>query len=185
VVPLYRLPLVARTGGDRIICDNARLPFATRSFHHAVCANAFEYVIDDQQLMTEIARILAPGARVEVAVPHRHGLGRLDGLNAYRYLRDATGRGAPVQLLTEIGWRRHYDIDELESMMTKAGFSEVNVRTVGLGLHEIGALAAALNGGEPATRAQDSSANRWPAAGSIRIPANLGAQLVVTAIRSR
>jgi SAM-dependent methyltransferase len=182
-VPLYRLPVVTCIGNAEAIADSRRLPFATGLASRVVCVDTLEYVIDDQQLLEELARIMTPGGRVELAVPNARGFGRLDGLNSYRYLRDTTERGVPVELLVEVGWRRHYHAGELESMMMHAGFRDVAIRSVGMGFAELRAFGAALVGrmavGEVETPQPVSSATTRVT----RVPANLGARLVATAYR--
>jgi SAM-dependent methyltransferase len=181
-VPLYRLPVVAELGGLPIVCDNLRLPFRTGSLGSISCEAALEYLIDDRALLDEVARILAVGGRLALAVPNALGLGRLDGLNAARYLRDITGRGKPAAELIEAGWRRHYRPDELQMMLNQAGFGNIRIASTGTGIQEIRAFAGAIRGsrfGRESARVT-CHANPEDMQG---VPAHLGARIVATAVQ--
>jgi SAM-dependent methyltransferase len=54
--------------------DACRLPLADASVDAAVSANLLEHVADDARALTEIARVLRPGARAVLAVPAGPGL---------------------------------------------------------------------------------------------------------------
>jgi hypothetical protein len=187
-VPLYRMPVVAVTNGKTIVCDNQRLPFPTGFVRHAECFDLFEYVIDDQRLLAEVARILTPGAPIWIAVPNRRGLGKIDRLNAYRYLRDTTGRGSPMPSLAEVGWRRHYTPVELTAMLMEAGFREIVIRTVGAWIGDASSFGVSLSRETVEGRSEDAvkriRGKSQAISRSIRIPTNLGARIVASAVRS-
>ena len=50
--------------------DGARLPFADRSFDQVVVVDYLEHVADDHAFARELARVLVPGGRAIVNVPH-------------------------------------------------------------------------------------------------------------------
>lgn len=50
--------------------DGARLPFPDRSFHQVVVVDYLEHIQDDGLFARELARILKPGGRVIINVPH-------------------------------------------------------------------------------------------------------------------
>lgn len=174
--------------GHAVICDNRQLPFRSGSNLSLRCIEAFEYVIDDQLLMCEVARILAPGGSIAITVPNTHGLGRFDGLNAYRYLRDTRGRGHLTADLAETGWRRHYAPRELSDMMRHAGLQQVTIQSEGWGLQEIGTFAGALLGRLPGRAALHSPSEQPASTGRpgrhLSVPAQLGSRILATAIRS-
>ena len=59
-----------------------RLPFADASFASASVLDALEHVPDEHRLLTEMHRVLRPGARLLVTVPGHHLLSMLDPDNA-------------------------------------------------------------------------------------------------------
>ena len=186
-VPLCRLPLVAIVGQGHVLCDSRLLPFRSGSIRRLRCSGAFEYLIDDELLMLEAARVLAPGARIEITAPNTRGLGRLDGLNAFRYVRDTMRRGAAASELAEVGWRRHYSAAELTGMMVRAGFQSITVQTAGVGLREFVRFGDALIqslGGKTANAAFGQCRITNQAGGQLLIPAKLGASIVASGIRS-
>jgi SAM-dependent methyltransferase len=50
--------------------DGQRLPFADASFDRIICTETLEHVADDQLTLRELARVLRPGGRLAVSVPH-------------------------------------------------------------------------------------------------------------------
>jgi len=177
-VPLQRQLLVATIGSEFVICDNQQLPLPDGSIQRLRCVGMFEFVMDDQLLMREAARILAAGARIEITVPNARGLGRLDWLNALRYLRDTSGCGGPIPKLAEIGWRRHYAPAELAEMMVRAGFQNIRIQRVGLGPLELRMFRNGMIGRLARRRTPTSHL-----LGNFSIAAILGARIVATATR--
>ena len=52
------------------VADGQRLPFADASFDRIICTETLEHVADAQLALRELARVLRPGGRVAVSVPH-------------------------------------------------------------------------------------------------------------------
>jgi ubiquinone/menaquinone biosynthesis C-methylase UbiE len=52
------------------VADGQRLPFADASFDRIICTETLEHVADAQRALRELARVLRPGGRVAVSVPH-------------------------------------------------------------------------------------------------------------------
>jgi ubiquinone/menaquinone biosynthesis C-methylase UbiE len=52
------------------IADGQRLPFADASFDRIICTETLEHVADAQLALRELARVLRPGGRLAVSVPH-------------------------------------------------------------------------------------------------------------------
>jgi SAM-dependent methyltransferase len=53
-----------------VCCSAERLPFASSSFDSAVAIAVLEHVPDDGAALAEIARVLKPGGRAWITVPH-------------------------------------------------------------------------------------------------------------------
>ena len=137
--------------------------------------------------MHEVARILAPGAPIEITVPNARGMGRLDELNMFRYLHDTSGRSGPSSKLAEVGWRRHYDDAELTTMMIRAGFKGLRTQAVGLGLREPRVFRDAIIGPLAKRRSPFGRFGTDDATGHVdrrfTVLAQLGAHIVATATR--
>jgi len=52
------------------VADAQRLPFADASFDRIICTETLEHVADAQLALRELARVLRPGGRLAVSVPH-------------------------------------------------------------------------------------------------------------------
>ncbi len=185
VTPLHRLPVVAILGEHRIICASRRLPFAPQSVLSITAGALFEFIIDDQALLAEIARVLIPGGKLRLSVPNARGLGQLDTLNAFRYINDTIHRGQQPADLAEIGWRRHYHPHEIESMLMQQGFGDVQIDSHGTGLAELRLaghlMRQHLRPSSPQLAAGQFSGALPPRSAAIAICRNLGAMLVVSA----
>jgi ubiquinone/menaquinone biosynthesis C-methylase UbiE len=52
------------------VADGQRLPFADASFDRIICTETLEHVADAQLALSELARVLRPGGRLAISVPH-------------------------------------------------------------------------------------------------------------------
>jgi SAM-dependent methyltransferase len=52
------------------VADGQHLPFADASFDRIICTETLEHVEDVDQTLRELARVLRPGGRLAVSVPH-------------------------------------------------------------------------------------------------------------------
>jgi ubiquinone/menaquinone biosynthesis C-methylase UbiE len=52
------------------IADGQRLPFVDASFDRIICTETLEHVADAQLTLHELARVLRPGGRLAISVPH-------------------------------------------------------------------------------------------------------------------
>jgi SAM-dependent methyltransferase len=80
-------------GGDVRAIEGSDLPFDSASFDVVVIADLLEHLEDDRQLVRECARILRPGGRLVINVPHvkpwsiintiRHAIGLTDAWHGH------------------------------------------------------------------------------------------------------
>jgi SAM-dependent methyltransferase len=52
------------------VADGQRLPFADAAFDRIICTETLEHVTDAQLTLRELARVLRPGGRLAISVPH-------------------------------------------------------------------------------------------------------------------
>ena len=57
------------TASAAVSGDARAMPFADGSFDRVIAAEVFEHIMDDQQAMNEVARVLRPGGIAAVTVP--------------------------------------------------------------------------------------------------------------------
>jgi len=96
--------------GSYVVADGTTLPFPTGTLDYAICSEVLEHVWDDQAAIHELARIVRPGGRVFVTVPHRQRYFAAD--DEY------------------VGHLRRYEIREMRDKLARAGLRVVEVRKV-------------------------------------------------------
>jgi SAM-dependent methyltransferase len=52
------------------VADGQHLPFADASFDRIICTETLEHVLDPRLILEQLARVLKPGGRLAVSVPH-------------------------------------------------------------------------------------------------------------------
>jgi ubiquinone/menaquinone biosynthesis C-methylase UbiE len=112
-----------------VCCSAERLPFASGSFAAAVAIAVLEHVPDDRAALNEIARVLQPGGRAWVTVPHalRHVTPLLRPLNRRHDRR--------------MGHLRRYEAEQLLEEGRRAGLEPLDVQFTA---HPVKALQLAL-----------------------------------------
>lgn len=101
-----------------------------------VALDVLEHTRDEERWLAALAEIANPGARLRLRVPRQSPLTWLDGLNAYRYLRDITERGHAPRETRPTGWHRSYTDAEIIALIEAAGFRVHEVARTGLNLAE-------------------------------------------------
>ena len=81
----------------------------------------------EEDLLEEIARVLAPGGKFVLRVPATGALAGFDAYNLSRYFIDITRHGHHPSETNEIGWRKHYPTEDLTAMITKVGLTVTSV----------------------------------------------------------
>jgi len=122
----------------------ARLPFANASFDEIRCIDQLEFLMREEELLRELARLLAPGGRLTLRVPATGALAGFDSFNLNRYLRDITRHGYVAAEPGEIGWRKHYPTADLTRMMANIGLSVISINRSRFILSELAALSVLI-----------------------------------------
>lgn len=135
--------------GGYVVADGTTLPFPTGALDYAVCSEVLEHVWDDQAAINELARIVRPGGRVYITVPHRQRYFAAD--DEY------------------VGHLRRYEIPEMRDKLALAGLRVVDVQKV-LGPLEkvtmwtivvtLSALERASGRSDPASTGRHNAAGR-------------------------
>jgi SAM-dependent methyltransferase len=136
------IPCLLRVNGHLVLAASQSLPLPAGSCRSVRCLGVLEVVRDDEQLVSEIARVLEPGGRVMLATLTHGPLGLFDSTNLYRYVRDITKRGRRPSEVAASGWRRHYRPSELRQLFRDHGIEVESQSATGLGLSELVDFAA-------------------------------------------
>jgi SAM-dependent methyltransferase len=118
------------------------LPFRNASIRDIQLANVLEHIRDDEQLVAELSRILAPGGTLRLRVPNAGPLAGFDSFNLFHYLVDVTHRGERPHEIDEIGWRRHYSLNDLALLLGPDRFTIAHAESSGIGASELANVAA-------------------------------------------
>jgi SAM-dependent methyltransferase len=115
--PLRTRPIRGTLTGGAFIARAHAFPLVDASVRSIDCCDVLEFVRDEDLLLDEIARVLAPGGTLRLRVPAAGPLAAFDAYNLMHYLVDTTHRGARPHEVSELGWRRHYRLADLESLL--------------------------------------------------------------------
>ena len=126
------------------------LPLENGALGSLDVAGTLEHVRDDEALYDELARVLRPGGRLRLRVPHAGRLAGIDALNLYAYAADIARRGPRAPESEELKFRRHLGLAEVAEALGPERFIVDLASTRGLGVSE-GMRVAALIGTAIAT----------------------------------
>lgn len=123
-----------------------QLPFRDATFQYVTCIETLEHLAADVRALAlhEIRRVLRPGGRLILSVPHAGWFAALDSNNfRFRFPRmyqRLIGRGlrddAYVALRRDVEWHHHFTERELREL-AGTGWRVVDVRRKGLILYPI------------------------------------------------
>jgi ubiquinone/menaquinone biosynthesis C-methylase UbiE len=117
-----------------VCCSAERLPFAPASFSAALAVAVLEHVPDDGAALRQMARVLRPGGRAWVTVPH-----------ALRHISPIF-RGANRRHDRRLGHLRRYEADELVEAARGAGLAAQEVQFTGHAIKALQLLAGSVLG---------------------------------------
>ena len=113
------------------------LPYPTASLAEIDGNSILAYVRNDDGLANEITRILAPGGILHLDVPATGLLAGLDAYNLHRYLVDITKRGLRPFETAEVGWRRHFSIDDIRELFDPGDWDYLEAKRTGIAAGEM------------------------------------------------
>lgn len=142
--PTTARPIRGMLAAGEFLANPAVLPLPDAALSAIDCGDVFAYIRNDEGLVSECRRVLAPGGRLRLRVPATGPLAWLDAFNLARYLVDITRRGKRPYETTELGWRRHYPEDDLLALLGRDAFVVEGSRRSGLGLAELLTFAATV-----------------------------------------
>lgn len=186
---------LATTGGTRHVVtlrvdvESPQLDLPDGAVDVIDAADVISRTIDEAAWLAELARVLRPGGTLRLRVPAGGPLAWFDTRNIYRYVTDILGRGDNPDDTLPTGWNRHYAMDDILSLMLDAGFTNVGVGRVGIGLAEPPQLAGLMVGnflrGERDTELRLHPLRQAMERVDARIPMPaLGTMLAITATRA-
>ncbi len=119
-------------------CGSAdSVPYPDGFFDGIVMLDVLEHVPREEPVIDELARVLRPGGRLILSVPHRGALSRADSLNVYQHVF----RGRVSAPTDDPSWpasprHRHYTLADMRGRL-EPGFRLLDVEYSGLGIAEL------------------------------------------------
>jgi SAM-dependent methyltransferase len=141
-VPAFERPVRLKFPSGAALGKTTALPLPDASINAIECLDVLEYVRNDLGLIDELARVLSPHGELRLRVPATGVLAGIDSLNLMHYLVDVTHRGSRPHESSELGWRRHYSLEDLAGLLDPERFEIARVRRRGLAAAEIVTFAA-------------------------------------------
>lgn len=126
LAPARMAALIDRFGLDVRRCDVERepLPFADASLRLVVCSEVFEHLrIDPLFALSQINRVLAPGAYLLLTTPNLYAVQQIARFLAGRGIGDPLGEFTKLRTLGHMGHVREYSHREMCRFLTYAGFA--------------------------------------------------------------
>ena len=113
--------------GAAVTTDAHRLPFSDATFDVVVCSEVLEHFEDPSRVITEAARVTAPGGLFLFSAPTRTWLSRL-------VLIEIGQRWWPTRVLPRDlhEWERFMTPEELDGLLVAAGFTVRHIAGVGI-----------------------------------------------------
>ena len=130
-------PVKCVVGASKIGAPANCLPFADQSVQLVDSGHILAYVRDDEGLAAELGRIVRPGGSVSISVPATGPLAGLDAYNMHRYLVDVSGRGLRPYETAEIGWRRHFSLDDIRLLFPESHWDITSRERSGMAIEEM------------------------------------------------
>ena len=125
--------------------DATDLPLPDACADAVVMLDMLEYLAEPRRAVEEAHRVLRPGGRAIVSLPHTGLLRQADSLNVYPRLRRRRPSWPPLPGadISQTGEHRHYSVAQLRELLAPWFVIERTTRT-GLGLAELFGLGRLL-----------------------------------------
>jgi hypothetical protein len=144
--PSARVDLVTAEGVRhvatlRVDVESPHIDLPDAAVRQIDAADIIGRAIDEAAWLAELARVLQPGGELRMRVASGGPLAWYDTRNIYRYMTDIFGRGDNPDDTLPTGWNRHYATEDIVTLLLDAGFANIRIVRVGLGLAEAPQLA--------------------------------------------
>jgi hypothetical protein len=138
----FNRPVRGKLASGEFLAWPRALPFPDKALRSVAYLEVLEYIQNDDLALEEVVRVIAIGGRLRLRVPATGPLAGLDTYNLMHYLIDTSRRGERPYETSEIGWRRHYSVDDLMQMLGRERFRILSTRRRGLALAQLFDFAA-------------------------------------------
>lgn len=130
----------------RVDIESPRLDLPDASLAEINAGDILGRTIDEEAWLAELARVLRPVGTLRMRLSAGGPLAWIDARNIYRYVTDILKRGDNPDDTLPTGWNRHYGVGDVTGLLLGAGFTNVEIDRVGLGLAEGPQLAGLVAG---------------------------------------
>lgn len=130
----------------RVDIESPHLDLPDASVAEIDAGDVLGRTIDEAAWLAELARVLRPGGTLRMRLFASGPLAWFDARNIYRYMTDTLKRGDNPDDTLPTGWNRHYTVRDVSGLLLDAGFTDVEIDRVGLGLAEGPQLAGLVAG---------------------------------------
>lgn len=135
--PALTRPIRGTIGSGTFRARPSALPLPKASVSAVTFVDVLEFVRNDDYAIDEIARVLEGGGRLRLRVPAKGPFAGFDAYNLLHYLVDMTHRGQRPYETSDLGWRRHYSVDDLIGLLGRDRFRIVTVHRRRFGIGEL------------------------------------------------
>lgn len=130
----------------RVDIESPHLDLPDASVAEIDAGDTLGRTIDEAAWLAELARVLQPGGTLRMRLFAGGPLAWVDARNIYRYMTDILKRGHNPDDTLPTGWNRHYGVGDVTGLLLGAGFANVEIDRVGVGLAEVPQLAGLVAG---------------------------------------
>ena len=107
-----------------LVANGKELPFKDETFNAILCVDVIDHVSNDEQVLSEIYRVLKPNGQLVISIPNRNFPFTYDPIN---FVLGKINRRMPIGIWG-FGHKRIYSFEHVTSLLKKYRFNIVQTR---------------------------------------------------------